>query len=118
QGIIPIPERYEHVRVDSGYHLFGKVCPRSALRTLIIPFRPEGRPGLPIPRYFAKTLFSLTGRTRTSSPSRSKTILSPGLTPSAWRTSRGTVIWPLLVIFASLCIDTSPSIPYVSTRLL
>src|SRR5690242_757685 len=57
QGIIPIPERNENVRLDSGDHLLRKLCPRRSLRALIIRFRPDASPGLPMPRYFAKTLF-------------------------------------------------------------
>jgi Protein of unknown function (DUF3309) len=73
---------------------------------------------MPIPLYLANALFSRTGRTRIASPSSSKISLSPGPTPKARRISRGTVICPLLVIFAcffnafliSLLYHTSPYI--------
>jgi len=67
-------------------------------------FLPDGILGLPIPLYFEKALLLLTGRTRIPFPSLSKSSLSPLLTPSARRTSRGTVICPLLVIVACFCI--------------
>jgi len=92
--------------------------PRNSRILRTIAFRPEGHPGIPIPRYFANGLFSRTGRTRIAAPSSSKINLSPGPTPKARRISRGTVICPLLVIFAcflsafriSLLYHTSPYI--------
>ena len=75
-------------------------------------FRPDGISGLPMPRYFENALLLLTGRTRTPFSSLSNSSLSPLRTPSARRTSRGTVICPLLVILACFCIVTSRSLLY------
>ena len=75
-------------------------------------FLPDGISGLPMPRYFENALLLLTGRTRTPFSSLSNSSLSPLRTPSARRTSRGTVICPLLVILACFCIVTSRSLLY------
>jgi len=66
-------------------------------------FLPVAIPGLPMPRYLENALWLRTGRTRTPFPSLSKSNLSPVRTPSTRRTSRGTVICPLLVIVACFC---------------
>jgi hypothetical protein len=70
-----------------------------------------------MPRYFENALLLLTGRTRTPLPSLSNSSLSPLRTPSIRRTSRGTVICPLLVMVACFCISTPifltlPCFPY------
>jgi len=76
-------------------------------------FLPDEISGLPIPRYFEKALALLTGRTRIPLPSLSNSSLSPLRTPNARRTSRGTVICPLLVMVACFCISlTSYSLLY------
>src|ERR1035441_7461493 len=92
---IPIPERHDDIGVNSCRH-----CPRSSRTHRIIPSLPEPIPGFPIPLNFANGLLVLTGRTRTPFSSLSNSNLSPGRTPSTRRTSRGTVICPLLVILA------------------
>ena len=97
QGGIRVPERNNHVGINGGGHR-----PRNSLSHRAMAFFPEPIPGFPIPRYFAKGLSSRTGRTRIASPSPSKATRSPGFTPSARRTSHGSVIWPLLVILACL----------------
>lgn len=56
-------------------------------------------------RYLENALFLCTGRSRMLLPSLSKASRSPGRTPNRRRTSRGTVICPLLVIFAYSCIS-------------
>ena len=63
-----------------------------------------------MPRYFENALLFLIGRIRTPLPSLSNSSLSPLRTPSIRRTSRGTVICPLLVIVARFCIFTP--VPY------
>jgi hypothetical protein len=70
-----------------------------------------------MPRCFENALSLLTGRTRIPLPSLSNSSLSPLRTPSARRTSRGTVICPLLVIVACFCIGPLP-IPYFTTHSL
>ena len=65
-----------------------------------------------MPRYLENALWLLTGRTRIPLPSLSNSNLSPLRTPSARRTSRGTVICPLLVIVACFCIDPPYSLLY------
>jgi hypothetical protein len=112
QGIACIPISDEHIAVNRGSHR-----PRSWRIARTMALRPEGIPGLPIPRYFSKGLLARKGLTRNSDPSCSKTNLSPGRTPSARRTSWGTVIWPLLVIRAFFFRATF-AIPYFSTCLL
>src|ERR1017187_1014240 len=92
---IPVPERHDDISVNSCRH-----CPRSSRTHRIIPSLPEPIPGFPIPLNFANGLLVLTGRTRTPFSSLSNSNLSPGRTPSTRRTSRGTVICPLLVILA------------------
>ena len=99
---IPIPERHDDISVNSCRH-----CPRSSRTHRIIPSLPEPIPGFPIPLNFANGLLVLTGRTRTPFSSLSNSNLSPGRTPSTRRTSRGTVICPLLVILACFS-NTSP----------
>ena len=68
-------------------------------------FLPDRISGLPMPRYFENALLLLTGRTRMPLPSLSNNSLSPLRSPSTRRTSRGTVICPLLVILACFCIS-------------
>ncbi len=67
-------------------------------------FLPDPIPGLPIPRYLENVLLLRMGRTRIPLPSLSNNRRSPVRTPSTRRTSRGTVICPLLVILACFCI--------------
>ena len=69
--------------------------------------------GLPMPRYFENALLFLIGRICTPLPSLSNSSLSPLRTPSIRRTSRGTVICPLLVIVACFCLFTP--FPYFIT---
>jgi len=83
--------------------------PRISRTHRLIPFLPELIPGFPIPRYLVNGLSVLTGRTRIPFSSLSNSNLSPGRTPSTRRTSRGTVIWPLLVILACFCNGHLPS---------
>src|SRR5204862_7923342 len=70
---------------------------------------------MPMPRYFANGLLVFIGRKRKLSPSFSKRSLSPARTPNARRTLTGTVIWPLLVIFACIFIASfqSLTLPWV-----
>jgi hypothetical protein len=86
--------------------------PRSSRTHRMTSFLPEPIPGFPIPLNFAKGLVVLTGRTRIPFLSLSNSGLSPGPTPSTRRTSRGTVIWPLLVILACLSNASPFEIPY------
>src|SRR5271165_7514463 len=78
--------------------------------------RPEPIPGLPMPRYLENELLVLSARTRTFWPTLSNTRRSPVRSPRARRTSRGTVICPLLVILACFCITdpflTLSRLPY------
>jgi hypothetical protein len=104
---VPIPESNNHIRVDSCCHR-----PRSSRTPRMISFLPEPIPGFPIPLNFANGLVVLTGRTRMPFLSLSNSSLSPGPTPSTRRTSRGTVIWPLLVILACLSNASPLEIPY------
>ena len=67
----------EDIAVDSGAH-------RPGLRThSTTAFFPRAIPGRPMPRYFSNGLLVRTGRTRTLTPSVSKSNLSPGRTPNA-----------------------------------
>ena len=108
----PCPQCYEDIGVDGGNH-----CPRisrSHRRMFLFPHR---MPGLPIPRYFENALLLRTGRIRTPLPSLSNNRRSPARTPRTRRTSRGTVMCPLLVILACFCtlsppFLTSTQIPY------
>jgi len=65
-----------------------------------------------MPRYFSNTLWLRTGRICTPLQSLSKSSRSPARTPRIRRTSMGTVIWPLLVIFACFCMTISNSLLY------
>src|SRR5437763_7428496 len=97
-----VPQGDNHVRVNGGCH-----SPRIPRSHFLMLFFPDGISGLPIPRYFENALLLLSGRTRISLPSPSNSNLSPLRTPSIRRTSRGTVIWPLLVIVACFCMVPS-----------
>lgn len=101
-----IPESNNHIRVDSCRHR-----PRSSRTHRMTSFLPEPIPGFPIPLNFANGLVVLTGRT-IPFLSLSNSSLSPGPTLSKRRTSRGTVIWPLLVILACLSNASPLEIPY------
>ena len=92
--------------------------PRSSRTHRIIPPLPEPIPGFPIPLNFANGLLVLTGRTRTPFSSLSNSNLSPGRTPSTRRTSRGTVICPLLVILACFSNTSPPRFPTLLQTLL
>src|SRR6266542_2986464 len=118
ERVILVPKRDEHVCINRRCHFCGASCPRSSWIFRSTALRPDAMPGFPMPLYFANGLFVLTGLTRTVSPSPSKMRLSPALTPSACRTSLGTVICPLLVIFACLCIFSYLLFPYHSTCFL
>src|SRR5579863_3018456 len=110
---VTVPESNNDIGVEGGGHR-----PRKSRTQRITSLRPDASPGLPIPLNFANGLFVLTGRTRIPFSSPSNIRRSPGRTPSTRRTSRGTVICPLLVIFA--CFTKVPHllIPYIITRLL
>src|SRR5712692_10046888 len=112
EGVVSVPQSHNDIRVDCGGH-----WPRNSRTRRRMAFLPDGVLGFPIPRYRAKGLLDLTGRTRTPLPSFSKSNLSPGRTPSARRISFGTVTCPLLVIRACFFTRSPPS-PYFSTRLL
>jgi hypothetical protein len=82
---------------------------------------PDPISGLPIPQYFENVLWLRTGRTRIPLPSLSNNRRSPARTPRMRRTSRGTVICPLLVILACFriaisCFLTSAHSPYFRSR--
>lgn len=106
-----VPQRNDHVCVDRSGH--SPLIPRSHFPML---FLPDEIPGLPMARYFENAVLFLIARTRTPLPSLSNRSLSPIRTPSTRRTSRGTVIRPLLVMVACFCILT-PS-PYFITASL
>ena len=65
-----------------------------------------------MPRYFSNALGLRTGRICTPLLSLSNSSRSPARTPRIRRTSMGTVIWPLLVIFACFCMGESDSLLY------
>ena len=90
--------------------------PRNSQTQWRTALRPEGMPGFPMPRCFPNGLSALRGRIRTPLLSLSNSSRSPGRTPSVRRMSRGTVIWPLLVIRACFC--TATLLPFFSIILL
>jgi hypothetical protein len=107
-----VPQRNDNVGVNRGGHR-----PRSARIRRIMAFLPDRIPAFPIPRYLAKGLLDLTGRTRMTLPAFSKSNVSPGRTPKARRISWGTVTCPLLVIRA--CFFTATLLaPYFNTWVL
>src|ERR1700739_1840509 len=99
QRRVSVPQGNHHICIDSGGH-----CPLIPRNHFVMPFLPDGISRLPMPRYFENALLLLTGRTRMPFPSLSKSSLSPLRTPRTRRTSRGTVICPLLVMVACFCI--------------
>lgn len=113
QGRVLVPQCDHHIGVHGSGH-----CPRIPRNHRETLFRPEGISGLPMPRYFENALLLLTGRTRMPLPSLSNSSLSPLRTPSARRTSRGTVICPLLVSVASFRITMPSSFPCFSINAL
>src|ERR1035437_4239786 len=94
--------RVHNISINGGRHR-----PRNSRSHLRMLFLPDPSSGLPIPRYFENVLWLRTGRTRIPFPSLSNNRRSPTRTPRMRRTSRGTVICPLLVILACFCIAIS-----------
>lgn len=97
---IAVPKSDNNVGIQCSCHV-----PRISLTQRRMAFLPEPIPRFPMPRYLANGLPVLTGRTRTPFLSLSNNSVSPGWTPSTFRIACGTVIWPLVVIFA--CFSTS-----------
>jgi hypothetical protein len=106
QRIFRIPKSDQYIRVDRCHN-----SPRTSRTQRKTAFFPEPIPGVPMPRNSSNTLPRRCGEMTTLFPCFRNTILSPAATPNSLRNSRGTVICPLLVIFATRSI--SPLLTFV-----
>src|SRR5208337_3503832 len=118
EGGIFVPQCDHNIGINGRCH-----CPRSSRSHRPILLLPDPISGLPIPRYLENVLWLRTGRTRIPFASLSNNRRSPARTPRMRRTSRGTVICPLLVILACFCIAISwfltlAHFPYFSSGIL